>query len=223
VEIPPREVNERKKEGQKVMKRIINLLLINLMALTLVFSFSINQINAATNTQEIDLATSPEKVLFDLTDLKPGDWAERTLIIQNKGKQDFKYLSASKLIEGSEEFYNELLLKISDEDKVLFDGKIEELTKLDPRFIAKNDSEQLFFKVVVPEELGNEYQGLSCKVEFKFYVEGTLGGVLPVDGPRLPNTGTMMFNILVTGAVLILTGTIIQFVIVLRRKIAKQV
>lgn len=192
-----------------------------MLAITLVFTVKLSQISAAINTQEIDIATSPEKILFNVTNLKPGDWAERTFTIINNGKQDFKYLSSSNLKEGSKEFYNELLLKVSDKDKVLFDGKMNDFNKFDPRFIAKNGSEQLFFKVVVPEELGNEFQGLEAEVEFKFYVEGTLGGVLPADGPKLPNTGTDMFNILVAGAVLVLSGTILQFVLVLRRKTAK--
>jgi hypothetical protein len=176
---------------------------------------------AQVNNGEIDIATSPEKVLFDLTNLKPGDWAERTLTIQNKGKQDFKYLTSSRLKEGSEKLYNELLLTISDKEKVLFDGKMKEFSKLDPRTITKNESEELLFKVVFPEELGNEFQGLESVVEFKFYVDGTLGGVLPVDGPKLPNTSTDMFNLILAGAALLLTSTIIQFVLMLRRKKTK--
>ena len=74
--------------------------------------------------------------------------------------------------------------------------------------------------MVVPEKLGNEFQGLGCEVVFKLYVEGTLGGTLPVDGPKLPETGTNMFNILVSGAVLVLIGSILQFYIKRRKKFA---
>ncbi|WML42207.1 TasA family protein [Neobacillus sp. OS1-2] len=186
-----------------------------------IFSLSNNKISAA-ETSEIDIATSPEKVLFELSNLKPGDWAERTLTIQNKGKQDFKYLFSSKLKEGSEKFYNSLDLKVSDKNKVLFEGKMQDFSKIEPKFISKNDAEELFFTVKIPDELGNEYQGISCKVEFKFYVEGTLGGVLPADGPKLPETGTNMFNILVAGVVLVLTGSIFQFVLYWRRKMARE-
>jgi len=204
------------------VKKIITIILFCTIIQSLIFSLSINKTSAAEETKEIDIATSPEKVLFDISNFKPGDWAERTLTIQNKGKQDFKYLFSSKLKEGSEMFYNELLLKVSDKDKLLFEGKMQDFTKLDPSFIAQNGTEQLFFKVVVPEELGNEFQGLACEVEFKFYVEGTLGGVLPVDGPKLPETGTNMFNILVAGTALVLFGSIFQFILYWRRKMVKE-
>lgn len=204
------------------MKKIIPFILIFTFIQGLTFSLLINKTSAASEVKEIDIATSPEKVLFDISNFKPGDWAERLLTVQNKGKQDFKFLFSSKLKEGSQKFYNELKIKVSDKEQVLFEGKLQDFTKLEPRFIAKNGSEQLFFKLEVPEELGNEFQGLDCEVEFKFYVEGTLGGVLPVDGPKLPETGTNMFNILVAGAVLIISGSFLQFVFTWRRKMAKQ-
>ncbi|MEH7500491.1 cell wall protein [Neobacillus drentensis] len=205
------------------MKKIIDVMFISIIVLTLIFSPSITKTSAASKVQEIDIAVSPEKVLFDISNFKPGDWTGRTLIIRNNGKEDFKYISSSKLNEGSEKFYNELLLKVSDKDTVLYDGKMKDFNKLDPRLIQKSDNEQLFFKVVVPEGLGNEFQGLGCEVEFKFYVQGTLGGVLPVDGPKLPETGTNMFNIIVSGTVLMVVGSIWKFLIAMRRKITKHV
>ncbi len=205
-----------------MVKKMMYLLCLSITVTLLTIPITIKKSEAET-VSEMDIATSPEKVLFDVTNLKPGDWVERTLIIQNKGKQDFHYLFSSKRKQGSKKFYNELLLKVSAGDTVLFDGKMKDLTKLDSRFIAKNNSEPLLFKVVVPERLGNEFQGLSCQVEFKFYVEGTLGGVLPVDGPKLPETGTNLFNILAAGAAFILTGLIWQFVLLRRKKIEKEV
>ncbi|MDM5331344.1 LPXTG cell wall anchor domain-containing protein [Neobacillus sp. CF12] len=205
------------------MKKIITLLLLNLVITTFVCLVPKNYVNAATGDQEIDIATTPEKLLFDVTNLAPGDWAERTLTIQNKGKQDFKYLSSVNLKEGSEKFYNELLLQISDQKGILFNGKMKDFNKLEPRFIAKNGSEQLFLKIVVPEELGNDFQGLGSEVEFKFYVEGTLGGLLPVDGPKLPDTGTNSFNILLSGAILLVIGTFLQFILKWRRRSTKHV
>ncbi|MBO0958281.1 cell wall protein [Neobacillus sp. MM2021_6] len=203
-------------------KKVITILVCYFLLLTVFILAPFAQDTYASEIQEIDIATSPEKVLFDLNNLKPGDWAERTLTIQNKGKQDFKYLFSSKLNEGSGKFYNALELKVSDKNKVLFEGKMHDFSKLEPRFISKNDEEELFFTVKIPDELGNEYQGLNCKVEFKFYVEGTFGGVLPVDGPKLPETGTNMFTILVAGAALVITGGIFQFVLYWRRKMARE-
>jgi LPXTG-motif cell wall-anchored protein len=85
--------------------------------------------------------------------------------------------------------------------------------------LKSKNSEELTFSIYFPYELGNEFQNLNCEFQFKFYVEGTLGGTLPVDGPKLPETGTNTFNILVAGAVLVLIGSIINFIIKRRRKI----
>lgn len=171
--------------------------------------------------QEIDIVTTPEKVLFDVTNMKPGDWAIRDLKIKNSGKQDFDYLFSSKKKSGSTQLYNELFLTVTHGDSELYKGKLGGFSKLDARALKSGIEETLTLRVDFPEHLGNEFQGHAAKVEFKFYVEGTLGGVLPVDGPKLPNTGTDMFNILVTGAVLIFGGTILQFVFAWRRKIAR--
>ncbi|SFB13458.1 MULTISPECIES: LPXTG cell wall anchor domain-containing protein [unclassified Bacillus (in: firmicutes)] len=194
-------------------------LMIGCILINNLFSNSILTVSA--ETQEIDISTSPEKVLFEITNFKPGDWAERTLTITNSGKQDFNYLSSIKLKNGSEKLYNELLLTITDKEKTLFDGKMKDFNKLEVRYLEKNSSEKLNFKVTVPLELENDFQGLGSEVEFKFYVDGTLGGVLPVNGPHLPNTATNMFNYIVAGVGLIGTGLFLQFFLSRRVRIEK--
>jgi LPXTG-motif cell wall-anchored protein len=172
--------------------------------------------------KEIKIATSPEDSLFNVTNLKPGDWMDRTLTIHNNGQKDINYILTTEMVNGSDKFYNELQLKVADKDKVLFEDKLKDLNKLEPRFIGKNNSEQLFFTVTVPEELGNEYQGLGCEIQFKFFVEGTLGELFPMDGAKLPNTGTNSFNFIMLGLAFVLTGILIQF-IQWRKRIAREV
>ncbi|MBV7508064.1 LPXTG cell wall anchor domain-containing protein [Bacillus sp. sid0103] len=196
----------------------LRLITCSLIAFLLIIILS-NPVSA--EVQEIDIVTTPEKVLFDITNMKPGDWAIRDLKIKNSGKQDFDYLFSSNKKSGSTQLYNELFLTVTRGDTELYKGKLGGFSKLDTRSLKSGAEERLTLRVDFPEHLGNEYQRLTTEVEFKFYVEGTLGGVLPVDGPKLPNTGTDMFNILVAGALLILTGTILQFVLAWRRKIAK--
>jgi LPXTG-motif cell wall-anchored protein len=188
-----------------------------LLILFLIFPFG--NTFAMQTLGEIDIATTPEKVLFNVKDFKPGDWAIRTLKIKNSGKEDFKYLASAKLKSGSEKLYNELLLTINDSNKEIFSGKLSDFKKLEPRLLNQAEQEELVFNVKFPYELSNEFQGLASIVEFKFYAEGTLGGVLPVDGPKLPNTGSNMFNILLAGAVLVLGGTILQFFLKRRNRL----
>lgn len=167
--------------------------------------------SAKTNNGEIDLTTRPGKVLFGLSNVKPGDSVVREFVISNNGIQDFNYITSSKFFSGSEEFYNQLDLTIEDARGVLYEGKLKDLTELEPRFLQSKQSETLLFVVKIPMELGNEFQGVSTKFQLKLFVEGTLGGVLPADGPRLPNTATDMFNLIIAGAVLVLGGGIYYF------------
>lgn len=168
--------------------------------------------------KEIDIATSPHKIFFNLSNLKPGDRVTKVLTVNNKGKQDFSYLFSNKFLTGSEKFYNELLLKVSDKDKVLYEGKINDFHKLDARSLKNGSQEKLVFTVEIPFELGNDFQGLGSEFQFKLYVEGTMGGVLPVDGPKLPNTATGMFNLMALGAALIIGGFVFLSVLNKRRQ-----
>lgn len=176
----------------------------------------------ATTNSEIDLTTNPGKVLFDLTNMKPGDSVTRNLSIGNNGKQDFNYIASSKFLSGSEIFYNKLDLIVEDKNGPIYQGKLFEFENLSSRLLKSNQSENLTFFIKMPMELGNEFQGLDTEFQIKLYVEGTLGGVLPADGPKLPNTGSDMFNILVVGAVLVLTGSTFQFIIKKRNKLRNE-
>ncbi|WP_404330875.1 TasA family protein [Mesobacillus maritimus] len=163
------------------------------------------------NNGEIDLTTRPAKILFDLSNVKPGDSVARDFVIINNGIQDFNYITSSKFLSGSEHFYNQLDLMIEDANGILYEGKLKDLTGLEPKFLEGQQSENLLFVIKVPIELGNEFQGVSTEFQLKLFVEGTLGGVLPADGPMLPNTATDMFNLIIAGAVLVLGGGIYYF------------
>lgn len=186
------------------------------ISILLVTPFLSMEASAEANVREIDIMKTPEMVLFDLTNLKPGDSATRKLLVKNNGTEDFDYLFSSKLKSGSEKFYNELDIIVSDQKGELFNGKLKDLKKFEPRFLSNSSQEELIFKVDVPTYLGNEYQGLSSMVEFKFYVEGSMGGLLPVDGPKLPDTATSMFNFIVLGLALV-TGGFLLFLYARRR------
>lgn len=193
-----------------------------MLTICLLFSASLKNANAEGNGNEVDIATSPHKVFFDITNAKPGDTYTKVLTVQNNGSQNFNYLFSNRFLTGSEQLYNELVLKVTDNTGVLYSGKLKDFNKLDPRSLKSNDSEELTLSVSMPYELGNSYQGLNAEFQFKFYVDGTLGGVLPVNGPKLPNTGSNMYNILVSGLALLLIGVFLQFFAKKIRKINKQ-
>ncbi|RIW36096.1 LPXTG cell wall anchor domain-containing protein [Bacillus salacetis] len=188
--------------------------------LILMFFSAINLATAAPNESipEVDIATTPTKVLFDVDNMKPGDWADRTIKISNKGKQDFTYTMSTHLKSGSKKLYNELTMKVSDAKGELYNGKISDFKGFDGRNLAKTAEEDLNFTVEFPAHLGNEFQGLETEVEFKFYVAGTLGGLLPVDGPKLPETGTNTFVFLTLGAIMSVASLLLMAVQRYRRK-----
>lgn len=193
------------------------ILLVFIVAFTFL-PFRTDYVNAGGNGKEIDIATSPHKVSFDIQNGRPGEIFTKELTVQNNGTKDFSYLAANHFLTGSEKLYNELLLNIKYKNGELFNGKLKDFKKLDPRKLKSNTAENLIFSVEIPLKLGNEFQRLNSEFQFKFYVEGTLGGILPVNGPKLPSTATNVFNILATGAVLVLTGSALQFMLKRRGK-----
>lgn len=204
------------------MKKLFKFIIMNSMILFTIFSFSTGNTLAAMTKQEIDIASSPEKILFDIHNFKPGDWSNRTLTIHNNGNREFKYITSVKYLDGSEKYFNELLIKISDRNKVLYEGKLKNLNKLSPRILAKNTSEQLIFQVSVPWELGNEFQGIGCRVEFIFYAEDSGSGTVPTNGGLLPTTATNIFNFIAAGGALIVTGIMMQLYFSKRKRKAEQ-
>lgn len=172
----------------------------------LLMTFATINANAAGNAKEIDISTSPHNVLFDIKNSKPGDSFTKKLKIHNKGTQSFNYLFSNVFLSGSTKLYNELLLTVTDENGQLFNGKLKDFQKLESRTLKVNNHEDLFLTVTFPYELGNDFQNQNSEFQFKFYVEGTLGGLLPVNGPKLPTTASQIFKLILPGTFFVLGG-----------------
>ncbi|MUK89070.1 hypothetical protein GMD78_11865 [Ornithinibacillus sp. L9] len=177
---------------------------------------------------EIDITLSPSDVLFDIDNMKPGDWAPRSIVIQNSGKFDFNY-QMSVQNEGSERLFNEFLLEIKDDSDELYNGKLADFERLPIRELEASSEEELEIIVRYPEHLGNEFQGLDSQFTFIFTAEGTedtdindrdeenIESSVGSDddangtgsGSALPNTATNMFNIVLIGSILLGMGVII--------------
>lgn len=184
------------------------LIILFIVSIVLISILPKGKIVTAENTnQEIDIALSPVKILFEIDNMKPGDWADRTLTVLNSGTQDFTYASSIHLKAGSEKLYKELYLIVSDADKELFNGKLDNFKGLEQRGLAKSTQENLYYTIEFPSHLGNDFQGLSSEVVFSFYVDRNIGGVL--GGPSLPETATNIYNIFLVGLVVLLVGTIL--------------
>jgi LPXTG-motif cell wall-anchored protein len=141
----------------------------------MIIVFSMSQ-RVSASDELIDIEASPDKVLFSIDNLKPGDWAERKLIIQNRGTNDFTYNTEAIFKKGSKKLYDEFLLKVNDSNQSLYNGKLKDFSGLNPRFLRTLNQEDLLFTVEFPSELGNEYQGLAFEVEFRFIAEEQING-----------------------------------------------
>ncbi|HHY74888.1 MAG TPA: LPXTG cell wall anchor domain-containing protein [Bacillus bacterium] len=146
-------------------------ILFTLMTVIIIFCSNSLIINAEEN-KELDIGVTPDRFLFEISNMKPGDLAKRKLTVQNLGKRDFTYNTAAEFIGGSKKLYEEFLLKVSDSNGILHEGNLKDFKGLKPRFLKSKHEEDLLFELEFPYELGNEFQGLAFEVEFKFIVEG---------------------------------------------------
>jgi LPXTG-motif cell wall-anchored protein len=129
---------------------------------------SVNFSVYASNTDESVIKTIPNKELFTILNMAPGDIEKRILTVQNRDSRNFTYNSKALLKNGSEEFYNELLLKIEDSNEILFNGRLKDYDGIRTRLLRSLHQEDLLFSIEFPIDSGNEFKGLKIEAEFIF-------------------------------------------------------
>ncbi|QNK87533.1 hypothetical protein H7992_20495 [Sporosarcina sp. resist] len=120
---------------------------------------------------DIDISISPNDTLFDISNMKPGDWAPRTITVKNLGSKDFAYQMQLEN-SGEKKLFNELLLEIKADDKELYQGKLAAFKSLPARKLTRGSGENLDITIRFPEHLGNDFQGLGAAFVFTFTAEG---------------------------------------------------
>lgn len=184
----------------------------------------------ASSGSTINIGISPSDYLFDIKNMKPGDWAPRDIAVKNTGVDEFKYSTTAKFTGGSKKLFHELLLEINDADDELYKGKLADFDKLSPRNIKPSNEEELTFTIRFPKQLGNDFQGLRTQFDLTFFAEGEdnemdeaiSGGIIGGDnnfpaGGSLPNTATDMLTYLVVGGALVVVGIIFYMLQKIRR------
>jgi LPXTG-motif cell wall-anchored protein len=112
------------------------------------------------------------KFLFKIDNMKPGDWAERTLSIENAGNESIDYSLRVVNKSSHNKLFNELELEVlTEKSESLFNDKLRNFKGLLPKHLLKSDSDTLNFMVKMPYELGNEYQGTSAHFEIIIIAE----------------------------------------------------
>ncbi|WP_158234641.1 LPXTG cell wall anchor domain-containing protein [Lentibacillus sediminis] len=186
------------------------------------FSLGFSWPTAAEEGNEIDIQIEPQGVLFDVANMKPGDWAPRTVVIQNNGSSAFDYVVSLRNESKANKLFNELLLEVRGGEQELFSGKLADFQELAPRSLTSFTEEELQFTVRFPEHLDNDFQGLSARFALIFSTAGqqqdtdeaVASGVVgsgsrgegAAGGSILPDTASNMFNYLLIGLLLLFSG-----------------
>ena len=184
-----------------------------------------------TEKKEIDISLTPTDTLFEVSNMKPGDWAPRTITVKNIGSKDFDYQMQLQN-SGDEKLFNELLLEIKAGDKELYQDKLAAFKSLPIRKLATGNEENLEITIRFPEHLGNEFQGLQSSFAFTFTAEGnesdpvqeeiigqiaSSGSPMSPGGPILPDSAANLINYILLGAALVVGGIVMVIIIYYRK------
>ncbi|SDM38045.1 hypothetical protein SAMN05518871_10180 [Psychrobacillus sp. OK028] len=184
--------------------------------------------------KELDISLSTTESLFDISNMKPGDWAPRTIAVQNSGNADFVYQMSLENL-GEKKLFNELLLEIKAGDTELYQGKMAEFKSLPERKLLSSTEENIDITIRFPEHLGNEFQGLESTFMFSFTAEGKdsttvqamIKGQVASVGPTavglsVPITSANIFILILFGTLLVAAGIVLMIIRHFRRmKIAQ--
>lgn len=141
------------------------------MLATLFFFMFAGQINTSAAKKELDINTNPNGYFFKVGNLKPGDWMPRDITILNEGTQDFRYMATLGKKKSVKGLLEELDLIVKKDEKVLYEGKMDDFKGFTPRNLEMGGSETLFFQVTMPYDLGNAFQNAEAEVEILFVAE----------------------------------------------------
>lgn len=175
-----------------------------------------------TAENELDISLSQTGNLFEISNMKPGDWAPRTITVQNSGSEDFVYQMQVQN-NGDEKLFNELMLEIKEGDTELYLGKMAAFKSLSERSLASSAEETLDITIRFPEHLGNEFQGLETAFVFSFIAEGkgsppvqvmTAGQVASFgsDWSSPTSTSSKIVNGMLFGFLLMAGGIVFMFI-----------
>jgi LPXTG-motif cell wall-anchored protein len=149
-----------------------------LLMLIIVFTAATQEVSA--NRMKIILHPAG-KFLFNIENMKPGDWAERTLLIKNAGSDAIDYYLRVLNKSKNNKLFNELDLQVylKDKNTLIFDDKLRKFEGFIPKHLVKSEIDNLLFIVKMPYELGNEFQGTSAHFELRISAKADDDNELP--------------------------------------------
>lgn len=126
------------------------------------------------------LVVSPsDPYLFDLNNMNPGDFVDRTLVIENNYSRPFTlYLTAQKVVpeEGEKDLSEQLNLRVTLRGTEIYDGGMDDFatSAVELGIFNPGAREELVATVSLPgPETGNEYQGATATVLWTFTAQSS--------------------------------------------------
>lgn len=174
-----------------------------ILALGLLLSMSFTMMASAESESAVDAL--PDQMLFNIENMKPGDWSIKTYTISNK-HQKADYVLTSQFSGGSEKLYNQLQLSVKQGEDTLFHGQLLDFQNLDINTPVYEGDKQFEFRIDFPFESGNEFQGLVTHFNILLQSEDRKDNVAGHDDNRLPNTASMIFTYFLIGIVFLLAA-----------------
>jgi spore coat-associated protein N len=120
----------------------------------------------------LDISVTPATDIYNITNMLPGDSAERTITVDNNGNADFTYRiqnSGTETILWTDTT-NGLQLTIKEGTTIYYDGSISELNSNTAAefLLPVGTSDTLTFIVSLPTSADNSFQGISEMITFTF-------------------------------------------------------
>lgn len=126
-----------------------------------------NQLSATT-LQMSTLETSNESglpLLFQITGLIPGGFSVKSLRLKKSATLNFNYQLKSIKINGDDNLYQSLNLKIMQKDKFIYQGKLSDLNR--QQLISDNGKDDWIFFIFLDQD-NPELANKTCEFNFNF-------------------------------------------------------
>lgn len=173
----------RKEGGACLKKEVISIVATAIITLALLISAGPAlahglTLEAVEEAGGLRLVLSGNGKLFDFKNMYPGDTRQATLTIKNSCSRPCRFDLQVKKDQGSglPSLLGQLELIAADNDAVFYQGSFDRLGPINLGSYASGDSHDLSLEVHLPEETGNDYQGLSAGVKFIFTVKASGNG-----------------------------------------------
>lgn len=184
-------------------RQLIQLLMLSIILMI----FPVSLVLADEQEERTGLEISPNDHLFNIFNMKPGDWATRTIKVSNTSEEPFEYTFMIDNVTG-ETLFSKLLFEIYAGDHELYHGKLKDYPVFSPRLIQPQEHEELTMTIRFPEHLGNEFQGLNTNFSFVFIAEGALEQTLTYIDSAI-GSGTSVKSGFFTVSTTIIAGLVI--------------